>query len=397
MLETLFWILFFIVAYTFAGYTILLRFLVFIKRIFKGKPAINELDENNLPDVCLFVTAFNEADFVAQKVANTFQLNYPKNKIQYLWLTDGSDDGTPDLLGKYPPLQVEHQPGRKGKIHAMNRGMQFVKAPIVIFSDSNTLLGENSVREIVRQFQNEKVGCVAGEKRILEQVEDTAAGSGEGLYWKIESITKQLDAELSSAVGAAGELFAVRTALFDPVDADAILDDFMISLRIAGKGYRIAYAPEAYAAESASASVKEELKRKTRISAGGIQTLFRMPEMFNPMHYGWLSFQYFSHKVLRWTLAPFALFLIFFINFLILLKQANWLPNNFYALFFYLQSFMYTIAVIGWLFENRQLRLKLFFAPYYFTAMNYASIKGIFRYLRGQQSVVWEKSKRAKV
>jgi cellulose synthase/poly-beta-1,6-N-acetylglucosamine synthase-like glycosyltransferase len=192
-------------------------------------------------------------------------------------------------------------------------------------------------------------------------------------------------------------LFAVRTALFDPVDEDAILDDFMISLRIAGKGYRIAYAPEAYAAESASASVKEELKRKTRIAAGGLQTLFRMPEMFNPVRYGWLSFQYLSHKVLRWTIAPFALFLIFFINFLILLKDNSWSSNNFYTLFFYFQSFMYLVAFIGWIFENRELRLKLFFAPYYFTAMNYASIKGIIRYLRGQQSVVWEKSKRAKV
>lgn len=397
MLETLFWILFFIVAYTFVGYTLLLRFLVSLKRIFKGKSKPIDLDENNLPKVCLFVTAYNESDFVAQKVQNSFSLNYPKEKIQYLWLTDGSTDGTPDLLKKYPQLQVEHEPGRKGKIHAMNRGMKFVKAPIVIFSDSNTILGENSIREIVRQFQNEKVGCVAGEKRILEHEEDTAAASGEGLYWKLESLTKKLDAELSSAVGAAGELFAVRTELFEPVDADAILDDFMISLKIAGKGYRIAYTPEAYAAESASANVKEELKRKTRIAAGGVQTLFRMPQMFNPAQYGWLSFQYFSHKVLRWTIAPFALFLIFFINLLILQKHYSWTSGSFYSVFFYFQTFMYFIALIGWLFENQQLRLKLFFAPYYFTAMNYASIKGIIRYFRGQQSVVWEKSKRAKV
>ena len=395
MLETLFWILFFIVAYTFAGYTVLIWLLVQIKRMIFGKRGKIRLDETKLPQVCLFVTAYNEADFVAQKVENSFRLNYPKDKIQYLWLTDGSTDGTPDLLKKYPQLQVEHQLGRKGKIHAMNRGMQFVKAPIVVFSDSNTILGNNAVREIVSQFQDEKVGCVAGEKRILENEEDTAAASGEGMYWKIESFTKRMDAELSSAVGAAGELFAVRTDLFEEVEADSILDDFTISLKIAGKGYRIAYAPEAFAAEKASASVKEELKRKTRIAAGGIQTLFRLPELFNPVQYGWLSFQYFSHKVLRWTLAPFALFLIFIINFLILLDLQLWETSNFYTLFFYLQLLMYLIALVGWLFENRQIRLKLFFVPYYFTAMNYASIKGIIRYIRGQQSVVWEKSKRA--
>ena len=395
MLETLFWILFFIVAYTFAGYTVLIWLLVQIKRMIFGKRGKIRLDETKLPQVCLFVTAYNEADFVAQKVENSFRLNYPKDKIQYLWLTDGSTDGTPDLLKKYPQLQVEHQLGRKGKIHAMNRGMQFVKAPIVVFSDSNTILGNNAVREIVSQFQDEKVGCVAGEKRILKNEEDTAAASGEGMYWKIESFTKRMDAELSSAVGAAGELFAVRTDLFEEVEADSILDDFTISLKIAGKGYRIAYAPEAFAAEKASASVKEELKRKTRIAAGGIQTLFRLPELFNPVQYGWLSFQYFSHKVLRWTLAPFALFLIFIINFLILLDLQLWETSNFYTLFFYLQLLMYLIALVGWLFENRQIRLKLFFVPYYFTAMNYASIKGIIRYIRGQQSVVWEKSKRA--
>lgn len=397
MLETLFWILFFIVAYTFAGYPFLIWLLVKLKRLLFGKPSPLKIDKEQLPQICLFVTAFNEADFVAQKVANSFSLNYPKDKIQYLWLTDGSNDGTPDLLKKYPELQVEHKPERRGKINAMNRGMQFIKAPIVIFSDSNTILGENSILEIVRQFQDKKVGCVAGEKRILEHEEDTAAASGEGLYWKLESFTKRMDAEFSSAVGAAGELFAVRTSLFQPVDTDAILDDFMISLKIAGKGYRIAYSPEAYAAESASASVKEELKRKTRIAAGGIQTLFRMPEIFNPFRYGWLSFQYFSHKALRWTLAPFALFLIFFINFLILQSSSPWRITNFYTLFFYFQSFMYLVALVGWLFENKQIRLKLFFAPYYFISMNYASIKGIFRYFRGQQSVMWEKSKRAKV
>ena len=395
MLETTFWILLFIVFYTYLGYTFILWLIVVFKRIFsKGKPDPTELPDE-LPRVCMFVTAYNEKGYVDQKVKNAFDLNYPKDKIQYLWMTDGSDDGTPEALKKHPHQQVEHQAERRGKIHAMNRGMAFVQAPIVIFSDSNTLLGKDSIQEIVKKFQDPKVGCVAGEKRIVDQKNDTAAGSGEGFYWKIESLTKNLDAELSSAIGAAGELFAIRKELFSEVEKDAILDDFIISLRIVEKGYRIAYAPNAYAVETASANVKEELKRKTRIAAGGIQTMLRMPELLNPFRFGWLSFQYFSHKVLRWTIAPFALFLLLIINFLILNQTEAWQFNSFFFLFFCFQLIMYFVGAIGWAFENQKIRLKLFFVPYYFTAINYASIKGFFNYFKGRQSVIWEKSKRA--
>lgn len=395
MLEITFWILFFIVGYTYVGYALVIWMLVQIKRIIVGKHTPQTISNQNLPDVCLFVTAYNEEDVVEQKVENSFSLKYPKKKIQYLWMTDGSTDRTTKLLNKYPEIQVEHIPERQGKIHAMNRGMQFVKAPIVIFSDSNTLLCEQSILEIVRQFENPRTGCVAGEKRIFENQEDVAATSGESFYWKLESFIKRMDAELNSAVGAAGELFAIRTNLYQQVESDTLLDDFIISLRIAGKGYRIAYSPNAYATETGSVSVKEELKRKTRIAAGGIQSIFRLPNLLNPLHSGWLSFQYFSHKFLRWTLAPFALLFIFLINLIILLEQHAFESANFYAVFFCFQLFMYFIACIGWLFENRKIRFKLFFIPYYFVAMNYASIKGIIRYIKGQQSVVWEKSKRA--
>jgi cellulose synthase/poly-beta-1,6-N-acetylglucosamine synthase-like glycosyltransferase len=397
MLKIVFLILFLVVVYTYLGYAIVIWILANIKQAFAGKVSLPDLDEENLPAVCLFVTAYNEADVAEQKVQNSFSLNYPKDKIQYLWMTDGSDDGTSELLKKYPQLQVEHIPERQGKIRAMNRGMQFVKAPLVIFSDSNTLLGENAILEIVGQFEDPKTGCVAGEKRIVEKDQDSAAASGEGMYWRLESFIKRMDALFNSAVGAAGELFAIRTHLFEEVEADTLLDDFVISLRIAAKGYRIAYSPEAYAVEAASVSINEELKRKTRIAAGGVQSIFRLPHLLNPFKHGWLSFQYFSHKVLRWTIAPIALFLLFIVNFLILNDQHSWTTPGFYTVLFYAQAVMYLIAIIGWLFANRQIRFKLFFIPFYFVAMNYASIVGIIRYLKDGQSVVWEKAKRAKV
>ena len=390
----LFWILLTIVIYTFAGYAIILWLLVGLKKLFFPNMKLDFNDAYE-PEVCLFVTAFNEKDYVAQKVENTFQLDYPKKKIQYVWVTDGSDDGTPDLLKAYPELEVYHQPERRGKMHAMNRGMKFVKAPIVIFSDTNTLLASKSVREIVKRFSNKKVGCVAGEKRIVQDETESAAGAGEGLYWKLESWIKKNDAELNTAVGAVGELFAVRTELFRDVETDTLLDDFIISLRIAQMGYKIAYAPEAYAMEKASLNVNEEMKRKVRIAAGGVQTIFRLSQLLNIFKYGLLTWQYISHKVLRWTVTPVSLFLLYFVNMFLVFQQQNWQPDNFYSLFFYFQSFCYGVALVGWITANHKTRLKLFFAPYYFVMINYAAIRGMLRYFKGNQSVNWEKSKRA--
>ena len=393
-LQLFFWILFFILFYTYLGYALLLYVFYQLKRISSSCKKDKDNTEYE-PDVCLFVTAFNEKDYISQKVNNSFALDYPKNKVQYLWITDGSNDGTPEMLAKYPELEVHHLPGRRGKMHAMNRGMKFVKAPVVIFSDTNTILSKQSIREIVAQFKNPKVGCVAGEKRIVEKEADVAAGAGEGLYWKFESWVKNMDAGLNSAVGAVGELFAIRSGLFDEVETDTILDDFMISLRIAQKGYKIAYTPNAYAEETASLNVNEELKRKIRIAAGGIQTIFRLKSLLNPFKFGLLSWQYFSHKVLRWTLAPISLFVIFIVNFLIVLNSGSWTLSGFFTIFFYMQILCYLLAAVGWYFENKKLRFKLLFVPYYFVSINYASVYGILRYLKGKQSVNWEKSKRA--
>lgn len=356
-----------------------------------GKPF--QGNEDYEPEVTLFVSAFNEKGYLDRKVKNSQGLNYPKEKVTQIWVTDGSDDGTPDLLKHYENVQVYHKDERAGKIAAMNRGMEFVKTPIVIFSDANTDLGENSIQEIVRLFRNPKVGCVSGEKRIYSKEADGAAGAGEGIYWKYESQLKKWDAELYSVVGAAGELFAIRTELWQQVERDTLLDDFMISLRVAMKGYTIQYNPEAYAIETASANVKEELKRKVRISAGGIQSVVRLRKLLNFFKYGTLSFQYISHRVLRWTLTPLLLLLIIPANFTLAFDEGLFLLGIFSFLFWGQVTF-YCAALLGWLLENRQIRLKALFIPYYFFIMNLSVFLGFRRYLKGSQSVNWERAKR---
>lgn len=394
-LKIIFWVFLFIIFYAYVGYGILLFFLVRIKRIFSPKKGIYDPDYE--PEVTLFVAAYNEKDYVDEKVNNSFSLEYPKEKVKQVWVTDGSDDGTPDLLRKYTDkgVEVHHEDARGGKIGAMNRGMQFVKSPIVIFSDGNTNLGHESIRRIVNLFSNPKVGCVSGEKRIYQKDADSAAGT-EGIYWKYESTLKKWDAELYSVVGAAGELFAIRTDLYKHVEKDTLLDDFMISLRVAMKGYTIQYDPEAYAIETSSANVKEELKRKIRISAGGIQSIVRLAPLLNIFKYGTLSFQYISHRVLRWTLAPLGLLLVLLSNLFITIQDGFFNFGSMFTWIFWAQIVFYAAALLGWFFENRQIKIKILFIPYYFFIMNLSVYLGLNRYLKGNQSVKWERAKRAK-
>ena len=321
-------------------------------------------------------------------------LNYPKDKLRLIWVTDGSNDGTNTLLESYSDVEVYHQDQRQGKINAMNRVMPFVKTPLVVFSDANTNLGKDSIMHIVECFEDKNVGCVSGEKRIVSKLSDAAAGAGEGLYWKYESTLKKWDAELYSAVGAAGELFAIRTKLYEEVEADTILDDFIISLRIAQKGYTIQYNPEAYAEETASKNVSEELKRKIRISAGGIQSVIRLRSLFNVFKYGTLTFQYISHRVLRWTITPLCLMLLIPITAIIAVNDGLF-DLGFYSLFFWMQLLLYLSVFLGWVLENNATKIKVLFVPYYFFIMNLSVVLGFIRFLNNTQSVNWERAERA--
>lgn len=394
LIEWIFWGLIFVVFYSYLGYGLLLFILIKLKRLLRGTKVDHPITE--LPEVTLFIAAYNERAYVKAKMENTFSLNYPKDKLKIVWVTDGSDDGTPEEVLRYKNDQTEvlHLPERGGKIGAMNRGMKFITSPIVVFCDANTMLGEESIIRIVRLFTDPKVGCVSGEKRVMS-IGTEAASATEGLYWKYESTLKKWDAELYSVVGAAGELFAVRRELYRDVEKDTLLDDFIISLRIAMDGYTIQYDPDAYAMEHPSANVKEELKRKVRISAGGIQSVIRLLPLLNLFKYGTLSFQYISHRVLRWTLSPLALPFLFILNLTILITNNDPISQAFYSLIFIGQLIFYGTALIGWYFESKGIRLKLLYVPFYFTMMNFAVFLGFKRFIKGKQSVNWERAKRA--
>jgi len=383
-----FWISIGIVFYAFFGYGILLYVLVKLRILLKGKRTIPD-NKGDWPSVTIIVAAYNEADFIKEKISNTLELDYPQDKVSFIFVTDGCTDNTPEIIAGYSRIMLMHQTGRSGKIAAVHRAMQQVNSEVVIFTDANTFLNRDALLNICRHYADASVGAVSGEKRVsIANVGDATAG--EGFYWKYESKLKTWDSELYSVVGAAGELFSIRTNLYEPVPADTILDDFMISMLIAKRGYRIVYEPQAYATENGSENVQEELKRKIRIAAGGIQSIVRLKSLLDPFHHFVLSFQYISHRVLRWTVTPFLMILAFLLNIVIEFKS----PSFVYSVLLVCQSIFYASSLLGWFSEKRHIKIKVLFIPYYFCMMNYAVIAGLRRYFAGSQSAVWEKAKR---
>jgi biofilm PGA synthesis N-glycosyltransferase PgaC len=392
ILKAIFWTGLFIILYAYLGYGLLLFLIVRAKRLFIRNIHTTAAYE---PDLAFIVCAYNEEDWIEKKIVNSLATDYPRERIRFVFVTDGSDDRTAEMVRSFPyPEHVQwlhlHKPERRGKIAAFQRAMEYVESPVVVSTDANTLVNREAVRFLVRHFSDPRVGAVAGEKRIQMDSRADAGSAGEGIYWRYESLLKKWDSELWTVVGAAGELFAFRREAYVAVPPDTIVEDFYLTMRIAQNGYRVQYEPGAFAVETASASIAEELKRKVRIAAGGLQAVARLAPLLNFFRYGVLSFQYISHRVLRWTLAPIFLPVLLVVNTILAARGEKG-----YLIFLVVQLLFYLAAFFGFLMERQKMKVKAFFVPYYFCLMNYSMYAGLVRLLRGRQSVLWERAKRA--
>ena len=392
LLKVLFWVCLLLVFYTYLGYGMLLYLIILIKRLVKGKNSPTPLPaDDQLPSMTLMICAYNEQDIVAEKMENTRALDYPKDKFRVMWVTDGSNDRTNELLAAYPEVDVVFSPERRGKTAALKHGLREVKTQYVAFTDANTMINPGAMREIARQFMDKTVGCVSGEKRVAARQAGEMAAEGEGLYWRYESTLKKWDSELYSAMGAAGELYAIDPKLCHDVPDNALLDDFMMSMLIVDEGHRIAYTPDAYALEYGSANIHEESKRKRRIAAGGLQSIWWLRKMLNPFRQPLVAFQYISHRVLRWSLTPIAMVILLLVNAALVALGAG----IFYTVMLALQVLFYLAGLAGYLLSEKGHKNKLLYTIYYFIFMNLNVFRGM-AYLRSHKnSGAWEKAKRS--
>jgi cellulose synthase/poly-beta-1,6-N-acetylglucosamine synthase-like glycosyltransferase len=378
------WLSIGIIFYTYAGYAALIALL---SRLFGHIP---HYDPKYQPTVTTLIAAHNEEEWIEAKILNCLDQTYPANCHEIIVVSDGSTDNTPKIVEKYADRNVIslYEPTRKGKTAAVNRAMLYAKGEVLVLSDANNMYNREAVANLARHFVDPTVGCVSGEKQVLKSGEAPTSG-GEGLYWKYESLLKRCDSSFYSVVGAAGEIYAVRRELYSPPPKDALLDDFIVSMEIAQKGYRVIYEPEAVSYETGSASLRDEFKRRSRIFCGGFQSVARLPRLLNPL-YGRLWFQYLSHRVLRWIVTPFLVPLVFLLN-LVLARH-----SPFYRLMLAGQVLFYAVGLVGLRQLDRTGRCpRVIYLPAYFIFIHVAELAGFKRWVAGRETGIWDRAQRA--
>ncbi|HZD52188.1 MAG TPA: glycosyltransferase family 2 protein [Woeseiaceae bacterium] len=374
-LETTFWLLVALVAYVYLGYPLLLALL----RVLFGArpPAVS----SSLPSVTLIVSAYNEAEVIGAKIENSLALDYPRELLEILIVSDASDDATDDIVRGFElqGVRLLRMADRGGKTVGLNAAVTAASGDIVVFSDANAMYERAAIRALVRNFGEASVAAVVGESTYRDSAND--AERSESAYWKYEMTIKRLETQLGSTVGGDGAIYAIRKECYRPMAPDA-LSDFVNPLQIVAQGRRCIYEPEAVSIEEAAGSFEKEFRRKVRIVNRGWRAMMSMKHLLNPFRYGLFAWELISHKVLRW-LAPFLLLALFIVNFVLSVQHVT------YTVMLVLQIGFYGTAVAGALLRrSHRLALPLSI-PFYFCLVNLACIRGILGAYRGETYTTW--------
>jgi poly-beta-1,6-N-acetyl-D-glucosamine synthase len=371
-MQILFYISLFIIVFTYILYPLGLFFLT--------KKRVSDIGFSTKFDISIIIPAYNEIEIIEEKVNNTIAIcgNY---NAQIILVSDGSTDETERFT--HPQITHLYQSKREGKPAAINRALKITTGEIIFFTDANTILSDLAIEKIGTHFVNAKVGAVCGEKAFNSINKEVGV---EHIYWQLESKLKQAESNYNTVVGAAGELFAIRTELMQPLPENMILDDFYVSMQVAKRGYIITYEPEAKAMEQPSLHLKDEYKRRTRMASGVMQWL---------IEYGFkdfwkynlkLKWQFFSHRFCRWILAPLA-FVGILISCLIMGKQQ--------VMFYYFVVAVLGLSLVGYLLYFFKIYFKIFYFPFYFIFVHICFLIGYVKYFLNKHTILWDKARRS--
>ena len=380
-MKTFFWVSFIVVFYIYIGYPVMAHLLSLLYKERRQEKYI-------YPDISIIMSVYNEEENIANKLKSIFELDYPKEKIEILIGSDGSTDGTDEIAsaasrprndeGEGPrndgfPLRLYKQEKRSGKPSVLNMLVKEAKGEILVFTDARQALDKDSVKELVKNFSDPKIGSVSAELFFRE--EETQTGRGVGLYWEYEKFIRKAESRIGSMLGATGALYAIRRSLYSEVPSDLLLDDMYIPMAVIQKGYRAIFDNKAKIYDKYSSGAREEFARKVRTLAGNFQ-------LFVKMVWARVWWQFISHKFMR-LLAPYFLGLMFLSNFDLVGDGV------FYAVFMMAQLLFYIAASLGMAFKEKS---KLLDIPYMFCVMNAAAVEGLGKFLLGKQEVTWKKT-----
>lgn len=382
---TLFFILFYLsflaVFYSYIGYPVL---IYLFSRIFSKPEKYTEI----FPHITVLIPAYNEEKYIAKKLDNTLEIDYPREKMQILVAADGSSDATPDIVKSYANngIELSYIPERNGKMAAIVRAIQFCHGEIVVFSDANNMYDLQALRKLLLPFSDSAVGASTGAKHIIEDGRDLS--SAEGLYWKYESLIKASESKINSCVSSVGEILAIRREAFVAPKEKIINDDHYIILDLMRRGYRVIYVPDAHSFEYVSLTAQDEIERRTRMNAGLYQTMSLSKHLL-PFQNPLLVWQVISHKYFR-AIVPFALILLFVSNISIFFFSENGRALLFQT-FLYLQFLFYFLAGLGNFINFNGVLGKVFYIPVFLFNSNLATLKGFYKFVANKQLHVWNR------
>lgn len=368
-----------VVVYVFAGYPAIAGLLA------RLRPRPVRADATFTPRVSLVIVAHDEEDVIEDRLRNVAELDYPRDRLEVLVVSDGSQDATPQRAEAFPGVRVLHDPQRRGKLTAMNWGAQAANGEVLLFSDANNHYTHETVRALVAPLADPGVGLVTGAK-VIDDGSGRSIDRAEGLYWRYESKLKEWESTSGSVVGGTGEILAFRREAYRSPDAGMLTEDFVQALLVAMSGWRVVYVPEARSLERASATIDDEAVRRARIVTGRSQAMLRLlPRLLrsDPR----LAWRVVSHKGLR-PLVPWALLAAAASN-VAVARRHRW-ARALAAL----QGLFYSQALLGWRNDRRGRRGPLTYLPFYFCRMNLATLRGLRDFATGRHSVAWTRVRR---
>jgi len=388
-LKAVFWISLILITYTYFGYPSLLA-------VFARLARKKHYEMKEYPSVSLIIAAYNEEDMIARKIENSLALNYPASNLEIIIAADGSTDKTKTIVESYQDRGVilSYNPQRKGKMAALAHAVASAGGEILVFSDANNLYEEITFKYLMLPFIDETVGGTTGAKNICD--DNDHLSSSEGFYWKYESWIKKNESRLNTCTAAAGEIFAMRRALFSVPPGRIINDDFYFLLGILKRGYKVVYVPEAKSWERISASAKDEIKRRKRINAGRYQALFHASAWL-PWKNVVAIWQILSHKFLR-LFVPFLMVSTFVSNaWLAIIEYQKFGFSNLWEtgfLSFFLCQLAFYILALLYPLVSEKIGIKVLYLPAFLVNSNYAALQGFFEFVTNRQGAIWERVNR---
>jgi cellulose synthase/poly-beta-1,6-N-acetylglucosamine synthase-like glycosyltransferase len=375
----LFWFAVFLIVYTYIGFPL----GVVLRGLLWSFPYKHQ-EPTKPPTVSIAISAYNEVKSIAAKLDNILSMEYPRDLLEVVIASDGSTDGTDDIVQPYLQHGVKLLSlPRVGKAAALNAAVNACTGEILVFSDANSMYKADALRELVRPFGDPKVGGVAGNQVYKTEVSGGPSIDGERAYWNFDRTLKQFQSKSGNTLAATGAIYAIRRSLFRPIP-DGVSDDLFTSTGVIVQGYRLVFAPEAIAYEPVAATSQVEFGRKVRVIMRSWKAFIFRRELLNPFRYRFYAIQLFSHKILRY-LVVFPLLLLFFVS------PFLWKAGFIYQMATIGQVAFYSCAVFGWLLNGTRIgRKKIFTIPFYFCMVNAASLIAIINVLRGRQIKHWE-------